>query len=234
MEGESHFLTLLPRDVRHKVHGSWYQEQNQHMTDFLNRNVKPFDQPTGVFYRTEDYKSELYDIIKISLSPVLSNRYDIINTGLKPENESLLQTIESIKGFSNDTLPQITMLMIESNQGKNQLYTLLRNNAHKNISSLFNEDDTRIPDKDDLTIVRGVIGSYPAAFLQLQEEDIAEFVQRLRDMSNEEDYRQLLDRFAIRRSSSQFWPFSDTLHNWYKSDQPVEFGMLDYNRFENR
>jgi hypothetical protein len=24
------------------------------------------------------------------------------------------------------------------------------------------------------------------------------------------------------------------VHQWYRNDQPIEFGLLDYNRFENR
>ncbi|MDN3678738.1 fatty acid cis/trans isomerase [Vibrio tapetis subsp. quintayensis] len=44
----------------------------------------------------------------------------------------------------------------------------------------------------------------------------------------------LLDQFAIRRSNQAFWAFSDHVHQWYKQDQPIEFGLLDYNRFENR
>ncbi|EGA68844.1 fatty acid cis/trans isomerase [Vibrio sinaloensis DSM 21326] len=234
LEGESNFVALLPRDVRHKEQSSWYQDQSPQLSQFLQRNVAPFDQPTQVRYQTDNPKAELYDILKTQLAPVLNHRYDIEQTGLSLDNEFLLNSINHIKGEGLLYLPQITMLMIESNSGDDQLFTLLHNNAHTNISSLFDEESNRDPENDDLTLVRGVIGSYPAAYLSLKESEIQTLVDGLKNMRSEEDYVKLLDRFAIRRSSSQFWPFSDRVHRWYQQNQPIEFGLLDYNRFENR
>jgi hypothetical protein len=124
--------------------------------------------------------------------------------------------------------------MIESKAGEDQLFTLLHNNAHTNISSLFDEQSNRDPKNDDLTLVRGVIGSYPAAYLSLTEDQIPQLVKMLKNIQSEEDYVKLLDSFAIRRSDDGFWPFSDRVHRWYQQNQPIEFGLLDYNRFENR
>ena len=74
LEGESNFVALLPRNVRHIEQSSWYQNQSTQLSDFLQRNVKPFDQPTQVPYQTSDPKHELYDILRTQLSPVLSDR----------------------------------------------------------------------------------------------------------------------------------------------------------------
>ncbi|HDQ5528755.1 TPA: fatty acid cis/trans isomerase, partial [Vibrio cholerae] len=101
-------------------------------------------------------------------------------------------------------------------------------------SSLFDEQNNRDPKNDNLTLVRGVVGSYPSAYLTLKENQIPELYQRLAAMKSEQDYVALLDRFAVRRSSPEFWAFSDLVHQWYRQDQPIEFGLLDYNRFENR
>ncbi|MCG9681146.1 fatty acid cis/trans isomerase [Vibrio sp. Isolate23] len=234
LEGESNFIALLPRDVRHIEQSSWYQNQSPQLSDFLHNNVKPFDQPTQVPYQTDNPKRELYDILQTKLAPVLSNRYDIEQTGFKPTNESALRTIDNIKGKGLLNFPQIIMLMIESEAGEEQLFTLLHNNAHTNISSLFDEESNRDYRNDDFTLVRGVIGSYPAAYLSLHEDEIAQLVSMIKNVRSEDDYVKLLDRFAIRRSSDKFWPFSDKIHAWYKENQPVEFGLLDYNRFENR
>ncbi|KJY84641.1 9-hexadecenoic acid cis-trans isomerase [Vibrio galatheae] len=234
LEGESNFVALLPRDMRHQEHSSWYKDQSAQFSEFLQRNVKPFDQPSQVPYQTENPKAELYDILQTQLAPVLTNRFKIEQTGLKQENEVLLRTIDEIKGEGLIYLPQIMMVMIESETGEEQLFTLLHNNAHTNISSLFDEESNRDPINDDLTLVRGVIGSYPAAYLNLTESQVPKLVEMLRNISSEDDYVKLLDTFAIRRSSDKFWPFSDRVHAWYQQDQPIEFGLLDYNRFENR
>ncbi|MGD8110238.1 fatty acid cis/trans isomerase [Vibrio sp. TRT 17S01] len=234
LEGESNFVALLPKDMRHIEQQSWYQDQSPQLSDFLQRNVKPFNQPTHVPYQTDDPKSELYDVLRTQLAPVLNRRYAIEQTGLSGKNEALLRRIDNIKGEGLIYIPQIMMIMIESNSGQDQLFTLLHNNAHTNISSLFDEASNRDIQNDDLTLVRGVLGSYPAAYLSLKEDDVAELVGMLESIKTEQDYVKLLDKFAIRRSSEAFWPFSDRVHAWYKKNQPIEFGLLDYNRFENR
>ncbi|MDK2644140.1 fatty acid cis/trans isomerase [Vibrio vulnificus] len=234
LEGESNFIALLPADMRHQEQSSWYQQQNRQLSDFLQRNVAPFSQPTSVVYKTDDPKSELFDILRRQVSPILNARYEIVDTGMNVKNEALLKSLNLVKGEKLLPIPQITMLMVKADTGKEQLYTLLHNNAHLNISSLFNEEKNRDPANDSLTIVRGVVGSYPAAFFSLNENQVAEFVQIITAMESEQDYVKSLDKFAIRRSSTNFWSFSDKVHTWYRNDQPIEFGLLDYNRFENR
>ncbi|ENK2325926.1 fatty acid cis/trans isomerase [Vibrio vulnificus] len=234
LEGESNFIALLPADMRHQEQSSWYQQQNRQLSDFLQRNVVPFSQPTSVVYKTDDPKSELFDILRRQVSPILNARYEIVDTDMSVKNEALLKSLNLVKGENLLPIPQITMLMVKADSGKEQLYTLLHNNAHLNISSLFNEEKNRDPANDSLTIVRGVVGSYPAAFFSLNENQVAEFVQIITAMESEQDYVKLLDKFAIRRSSTNFWSFSDKVHTWYRNDQPIEFGLLDYNRFENR
>ncbi|WP_176467107.1 fatty acid cis/trans isomerase [Vibrio metoecus] len=234
MEGESNFVALLPRDMRHQELSSWYQDQSVQFSDFLQRNIKPFDQPTSVHYVSDNPKLELFTKLRAQVQPVLNERYTVTQTGLKAENEFALRQIDHLRGEGLLPIPQLMMLMVENEHGQSQLFTLIHNNAHTNISSLFDEHNNRDPKNDDLTLVRGVVGSYPSAYLKLKENQIPELYQRLAQMKTEQDYIALLDRFAIRRSSPEFWAFSDQVHQWYRQDQPIEFGLLDYNRFENR
>ncbi len=234
MEGESNFVSLLPADMRHQLQSSWYQDQSPQLTDFLLRNVKPFNQPTNIVYTTDDPKKELLSKLQQHLSPVLLPRYEITDTVLSPESEQQLKRIGEVRGEGLQSIPQITMLMVRSKSGTDELFTLLHNNAHTNISSLFDEESNRNFAEDSMTIVRGVLGSYPAAYFSIDEVQVGDFVDQFSTIQNEEDYVKLLDSFAIRRSSEQFWPFSDRVHHWYRTNQPIEFGLLDYNRFENR
>ncbi|WP_423840619.1 fatty acid cis/trans isomerase [Vibrio mytili] len=234
LEGESNFVSLLPADMRHQLQSSWYQNQSPQLSDFLQRNVKPFNQPTSIVYETDDPMKELLDKLRQRLSPILNTRYEIVNTALSSESETQLKRIGTLRGEGLKTIPQITMLMVQSQSGKDELFTLLHNNAHTNISSLFDEESNRDFANDDMTIVRGVVGSYPAAFFSIKEAQVTGFVDQFSAIKNEADYVNLLDRFAIRRSSDKFWSFSDRLHKWYRAKQPIEFGLLDYNRVENR
>ena len=53
-------------------------------------------------------------------------------------------------------------------------------------------------------------------------------------MASEADYRKLADRFAVRRTNPQFWAASDALHEAYVAWAPLEAGLFDYNRLQDR
>ncbi len=88
----------------------------------------------------------------------------------------------------NKPFNQPSQVPYQSDNQKQELYDILK--AH-----LSPKHDESLRTIDDFTLVHGIIGSYPAAYLSLVENEI---------------------------------------HHWYKENQPVEFGLLDYNRFENR
>lgn len=234
MEGEENFLSLLPIKDRHQLMESWYQDPSPQLSAFIQRDVKKFEQPTSIQYKTDKPQDELYAMLEKRLEPVLGHRYEIRDTGLTPQSEAILRKIDDIKGEGLRRVPQLVTVLITTNSGKDQVFTLIHNNAHRNISSLFDEESNRDVANDDLTFVKGVVGSYPAAFIHLQEKDIADFYQGLSTIKEDQDYVTLLDKYGIRRSDPNFWSFSDKLHQWYQNDQPIESGLLDYNRFENR
>ncbi|CAH0529569.1 fatty acid cis/trans isomerase [Vibrio hippocampi] len=234
MEGESNFLALLPNTVRHQEFSSWYKDQSPQFSAFLQRNVAPFSQPTQVLYLSQDYKSELFDKLQQKFAPIQLARYHIENTGLSTQSEQRLKSIAQIKGVGLQHVPEITTLTIKDAQGQKRLFTLLRNSAHINISSLFSEDKQRDYSNDTLTLVHGVVGSYPATFFDIEESQVDAFVSQLERLNSEQDYLSLLDNFAVRRTSPNFWQHSDEIHAIYRQQQPIEFGLLDYNRFENR
>lgn len=234
MEGEENFLSLLPIADRHRLMESWYQDPSTQLSAFIQRDVKKFEQPTSIEYKTQNTQAELYQLLKQRLQPVLGDRYEIKNTGLAPHYEAVLRQIDNIKGKGLLSLPQLVTVLITTDSGQEQVFTLIHNNSHTNISSLFDEESNRDPENDDLTFVKGVVGSYPSAFLQMQEQDITDFYQRLSSMQNNQDYVAILDKYGVRRSDPNFWAFSDKISQWYKNDQPIESGLLDYNRFENR
>ena len=234
MEGEENFLSLLPIKDRHELMESWYQNPSPQLSAFIQRDVKTFEQPTSIQYQTDKPQAELYQMLEKRLEPVLNHRYDIQETGLSSKSEAILRKIDDIKGEGLRPIPQLITILVTSDSGKDQVFTLIHNNAHRNISSLFDEESNRDFKNDDLTLVKGVVGSYPAAFIHLQEKDIANFYQGLSTIKEDKDYVVLLDKYGVRRSDPNFWAFSDKLHKWYENDQPIESGLLDYNRFENR
>jgi hypothetical protein len=110
----------------------------------------------------------------------------------------------------------------------------VRNNAHLNITSLFGEKKFRAPEEDTLTVVSGFLGSYPNAFLVVDEAELNRFVQTVSAMRDENDYGSMLDDFGVRRTSPDFWRQSDAFHAAFEKKSPIEYGLFDYNRLENR
>jgi hypothetical protein len=118
--------------------------------------------------------------------------------------------------------------------GQQQLFSLIRNVAHKNLSGLFGEEKKLLPDEHSLTVTQGVVGSYPNAFFFVEQAKLSEFVDAVKAIQTEADYQRLLDNYAVRRTDRDFWRFSDELHAVYREGFPEEAGLLDYNRVENR
>ncbi|MDD9157865.1 fatty acid cis/trans isomerase [Aliivibrio sp. S4TY2] len=235
MEGESNFLTLLPKEIRREEWQSWYQNPSPQLSKYMQRDVQPFEQPTKIQYVSDNPKAELFSLLRKHIGGNVTQRYNVANSKLATSTLVKLSEIDAIKGEGLQYLPQIiTIKIIAASDKRSEFFTLLNTSAHKNISSLFNEEKNRAPELDRFSLLYGIVGSYPAAFLEINETDVPSFVKQLADIDTEVDYIKLLDNFAIRRSSDKFWAYSDELSRWYRDHYPVEAGLLDYNRFENR
>lgn len=235
MEGESNFLTLLPQEERRKQLSDWYQGAGTQLTAFIAGDINTFHQPTGVLYFSDDLKGELYQKLGQKVTRVQPNRYHIENSSLQAHSKALLHTLDRLKGTQATLLPELTMIMVEPEQaGKAEIFTLVRNSAHRNISSLFNEASNRDPAKDDVTLVHGLLGSYPEAFWRVKEQDLPNVVATVENMQTEKDYEALLDMVGVRRTDPKFWAFSDKLNQIFFDNHPIESGWLDYNRLQNR
>ena len=235
MEGESNFLAFLPPERRRSEFNAWYQKAGPELTQFIEGDINPFNQPSGIHYQTDNPKQELYDLFATHLAAVQPQQYQLTAGNLSRQSLALLQQLNEIKGESAAILPEITMLVVEPEQGKDpELFTLLRNSAHYNVNSLFSEEQNRDKQNDDVTLVRGILGSYPDAFWHVQEADLPQLVKLARAINSEQDYTALLNAFGVRRSNVNFWQFSDRLNAVFQQRNPIDSGYLDYNRLENR
>jgi len=124
------------------------------------------------------------------------------------------------------------MLSIDGWDG--HVVTLIHNNGLSNVSHLFFDDKRRLPEEDSLTVVRGFLGAYPNAFYQVTKAELEDFVSAIEGLSSEEDYQALVSRFGIRRNDPDFWKHSDAIQAAYQTASPIEAGLFDYNRLENR
>jgi Fatty acid cis/trans isomerase (CTI) len=93
---------------------------------------------------------------------------------------------------------------------------------------------TILPRISSITLVNGFLGAYPNAFYVVQADRLRDLLEAVENLNSEAGYAALSSRFAIRRADARFWPHSDALHAAYRRSSPVEAGLFDYNRFENR
>ena len=233
MEGEFNFLTLLPQSERAGVRDQWYRG------DSLGTREQVYGGPattlaveSAIRYRTNDPKRELFDLLKARLAPVLPARFDL-DRQVPASLRAPLRELAAVRGASLQWLPESALLVVQTPAGDVTL-SLLRNTGHASVSELLDEQGQLRPDEDTLTVVPGVIGSYPNAFYRVPAAELPVLTAAVRQLRSQADYAAFAKRWAVRRTSPDFWAFSDALAARYRKDQPLEAGVLDYNRFENR
>ncbi len=244
MEGEFNFLLLLPMNLREKERDYWYRDAHQSVKDYVYGSRIHFDYESGIPYKTNKPKEELFDLLRQRLTGALNQAYDLDDepdAGLRRS----LTALARVTGRALQWMPEVAFLVVteeaesarperETALRPDRVYTLVHDEAYSNIASLFNLEARRLPDEDALTVVRGFVGAYPNAFYRVARGELPEFVAAVAALAGEEDYRKLADRFAVRRTDPAFWAHSDRLHEAYRTLAPLEAGLFDYNRLENR
>jgi hypothetical protein len=234
MEGEMNFLGLLPRGTRRAVRDRWYRGASKpHIRQFADTDAY-FDADPAIVYRSVDPLGELYAMLKARLAPVASPRYSIANGGLTGTAQRGLEALAAAHGRATSYLPELAFLTVQAPGGRRVHFTLIANRAHSNVAYLFDEEKRRLPDEDDVTLAYGFIGAYPNAFFSLRADQLPEFAAAVKALASDEDYAALLTRYGVRRTDARFWPYSDELQAAYRDWAPLEAGLFDYNRFENR
>ncbi len=233
MEGESNFLALLPKASRKPTRDRWYRGASDEIKSYIDGARNPLEADTGIAYRSQDPQTELYGLLAQRLRPVLSQRFDLASvpdTGLRQK----LRDLASIRGASLAWLPESVVLRVDDPPRAAQYFSLLRNTAHSNVTHVLKEKGELLPAENTLTVVPGFIGAYPNAIYRATPAELPELANAIGTLGAEKDYRALADRFVIRRTSPAFWAASDAMTDAYARWGPLEAGLFDYNRLDNR
>ena len=233
MEGETNFLLLLPKAVRGPTRDFWYRGASADAKAFVDGAKGRFDLETGIVFRGNDPQRELYELLGKRLAPVLGPRFDLASVADPALRDGLLR-VASVKGASLAWLPEAVVLRVDDPQRPPAYFSLLRNTAHSNVSHLFLEKSELLPGENTLTVVPGFIGAYPNAIYRATKAELPALAAAIGGLASEADYRVLADRFVIRRTSTAFWAASDAMVDAYALWAPLEAGLFDYNRLDNR
>lgn len=230
MEGEMNFVEFLPKATQQKELAYWYRDADTDLNDYIELYQHHLKINSAVKYKTDNPKAEFFQQLKNRIGAASNSPHNIQRNKLKSDSEKALASIESTRGIAVSFLPQNTIIRVP----ELGLFTLLHVNNYSNLSSLFNEDKRHLADEDTLIMTRGVVGAYPNAFMRVSEKDLPDFAARIQNLKSEVDYQALRDVYGVRRSSPNFWEFSDELLQYYRASEPREAALLDYNRLENR
>ncbi len=233
MEGETNFLALLPKADRQKTRDYWYRGASARVKAYVDGSKDMIVAETGIVYRTADPQRELYAMLGQRLAPVLTQRLDLAAVD-DPALRQSLQRLSEVHGASLSWLPEATVLRIDDPPRAPRYFSLLRNTGHRNVAHLLESEDDLLPAENTLTVVPGFIGAYPNALYRAKPNELSALTAALAKMATELDYRAFADRFAIRRTSPAFWAASDAMVDAYAQWAPLEAGLFDYNRLDNR
>jgi hypothetical protein len=232
MEGEANFLMLLPTEARQREREYWYREAHDDVVKYMVLPRFESQMRLAIDYQTKDEKNELFGLLRKRLEPVLPTMHDLAASA-DPLVKASLGPLEDLQGEPITLMPQTVFVEISADTGKHYV-TLVRNNAHLNITSLFGEQKRRVPEEDTLSVIPGFIGAYPNAFFSVPAKDLEHFASSIASMRTEADYTKLLDNYGVRRTNPTFWQQSDAFHAAFEKNAPIAYGIFDYGRLENR
>ncbi|HEB28789.1 MAG TPA: peptidylprolyl isomerase, partial [Porticoccus sp.] len=237
MEGEYNFLRLLPKDVAQQELDFWYRGEEARVEGYLKELHDRESETSAIVYKTDNPKKEVFNLIRKQFGEQVI-AIDRINTRpvlpVSAAYQTPLQQLSAITGVSLSHLPEQSIVRLSLNNGQMKLLTLVRNRAHSSVSHLFGEERRIMHEEQTLSVVEGIVGTYPNAFYDLQEVELSGFVSAVANLSSEQDYKDLQSRYGVRRTDKNFWAFSDSIYDIYLHSSPVSAGLLDYNRIENR
>jgi hypothetical protein len=233
MESEHNFLALLPRRRRRALVDAWYRDVRGAVKDQVYGKVARFEHETEIPFRTNKPELELFDMIAERLTPVRECKSAL---GLVPDADvrAQLSPLALTSGMPAALMPETSFLEVRDGQRAPQYFTILRDSSHTNVAQLFNEDERRVPQEDQLTVLAGFVGAYPNALFSVERAELARFVEMLRGLNDHGSYERLHTRFGVSRTSPAFWPAIDRMHAAQRELAPLEAGLFDLNRLDGR
>ncbi len=164
----------------------------------------------------------------------INSKQDYFENEFKNKRESTglteLQKLSKLKGISIQNLPDTILLLIKDSD---QIFTIVHNKAHYNVSMMFLEEDLRNPAMDTLDVISGVVSSYANLFVVLNSNQLNQFVSDVSGITSAKQSWAILKKYAVSRGDSNFWKIHGIFSE--RSFEPLtnESGILDLNRYLN-
>src|SRR5439155_502515 len=118
-----------------------YLEAHESVKEYVYGSRIQFEYDSGIAYRTDDPKSELFALLRQRLSGALNTAYDL---GEEPDAElrTQLDALSRVRGRALVWLPEVAFVAVTDEAGadirEDRVYTLIHDNGFSNIASLMN------------------------------------------------------------------------------------------------
>jgi hypothetical protein len=249
MEAEEMFLSFLPPVTRVPLRNSWYKGL---FTEAKMKYLFPYvdgNRPTQMKYKSiQNAKKEFVEQVLFSyLKPEVTGKLDTLNVKSyaipdKAPNQSafnasakVLRDLASNKAVGTkrypNFFPENSYIVVNHENAAPEIYTIIKNREHENVSWILAESLRLAPKEDTLTILRGYYSYYPNQFFVVNDKTLVDFKNKALKIKTKEDYKNFSTEFAVSRVSGKFWPTYDLINATMKKEEPIEFGYLDLSRY---
>ncbi len=241
MESEDNFLIFMPQPVREQMHLSWYKGFLGEIRTYWHRRRVDDSFPSGIAYSTDAPKQEFL-LSLLDRGAGLWTQTDPINrcggTDCAPptDDQDPAQTLRLLAdqtGAWVQFLPDLSVLIVNKDDEEAHIFSLIHDKAHDNVAFMFHEAARRDPQSDKLTILPGLIGSYPNFYFAVEQNQMMRFVNAIKSVQTNADWLQVVAEFGVRRTSPDFWALSDQVHEFLTLQDAVQAGILDLNRYKD-
>ncbi len=247
IEGESHFLSFMPQELRIPMMESWYKGVEPEKVVYSDAGI-----PTKIDFKTDNPKREFVEeIVNNRILPETGITFDKVNylpsgtefPPLPDKYETLadyLQAFQSVskpgtKFFSlvNDFNANVVYIRIRKNDGEDVVISMIINRWHDNVQFMFDEKSALDPSRDNADYIKGFLGSYPNYFIDIQQDDLPEFFNLLANLDeiNMDEAKKRFNKYGVNRANKNFWEEYDWFQARFNTDQPVQSGLFDLNRY---
>ncbi len=251
MEGELNFVEFLPPEIRIPTLQSWYIgagafEDTKHDEVLTERGTK-------VRYTTDDPKREFIErVVDEHILKSTGIKFDSINYrrggSALPAMPTSFKTHEDIRnGFRALTAPgtgfirhvngsgaNIIYVRVRDFEGSDRFFSIVINRWHDNVNSMFGEQKRLDPSKDMIDFIPGSIGSYPNYFMDVDAQDVPDFIDMFENFDGSDEYVAKLDKYGINRAEERFWDVYDWFQRRLNEADPLHAGLYDLNRYYSR
>ncbi|MGO4998574.1 fatty acid cis/trans isomerase [Oceanisphaera sp. W20_SRM_FM3] len=248
---EANLLRFLPPEQRNSLLHAWYDNSARIK---LFTSYADVDETTPSQIHTDakqplvDFSQQVFNQLAAVTGPADTlNRCRVGNCGpehtelqLDTAQERLEDQLRRLTGFPARLLPvikwlpEVTLLRIEGEDPlQRQVYSLIHNRDHSNVAFILGENARLRPNNDTLTVLPGIVSSYPNFIFNVKQTELADFISALTSMTDATQIHGVADRYGIRRTHPDFWFYFNDMHSYLQETHPIEAGLLDMNRYQN-